>query len=1050
MNDRRNFLPLFLAVSLTTVVISSTGCGRSSSAETYESILRDFRNPPAADRSAPLWVWNDQMTREEIRTELAGFRDRGIGGVFIHPRPGLITPYLSDEWMSLWKYAVETGKSLGLRVWIYDEYSYPSGFAGGRVPAEMPDAALRGLRMTRVQGTPKTFARPPLVVLRQVLSHFEDVTGKVPTGHPDQGAYYVFDIVRQEPSPWFGGYTYVDLMRKDVTDKFLDVTLNAYKQAAGGEFGQAVPGAFQDEAEIALPGGADTVNYTPALFQAFLADWDYDLRPNLVSLFDEVGDWRRVRHNYYSTLLDLFIENWAKPYYAYCADNNLIFTGHYWEHEWPNPRVGPDNLAMFAYAQMPGIDILMNEWQTGPHAQFGSDRSVREIRSSANQLGRRRTLSETYGAGGWDMTFFDQKRIGDWEYALGVNFLTQHLSYATIKGARKRDHPLSFSYHEPWWASYNLLADYFGRLSAVLSAGEQVNRILVIEPTTSAWMHYSPVRESEDLRSIGEDFQNFVHLLEAHQVEYDLTSEKTLEEFASVGNRTLIVGRRAYGLVLLPPGMENLDDATFVLLRDYLMRGGKIICWPAPPDYVDGKLTEDVRTLAFGYSDRWLNSGPGDGFDKIRHLSPPPVVFSGPASHPGLLHQRREFDGGQLVFLVNTDPGNPAEGTMTLEGGSVEQWDPVTGSVRPHAFSRQKGGVEIPFSLPPGGSLLLCVLAKRARPVATPVRRFEEVPAQGEMSVVRQSPNVLTIDYCDLVMGGKTDRDLYFYDAQKRTFQFHGLPRNPWDSAVQYKTNILARDKFRPDSGFDAVFWFSALKGDAFDYDSLKAVVERPALFRVSINGHGVEPAPGEWWLDRDFAVYPIGSFVVAGRNRITVSAKPFTIHSELEPIYVLGDFRLTAAAKGFELRPPAPISPGSWAAQGLPFYGEAVAYRKTFTIPPGAGAKGVRYIVRLGSWCGSVAEVRVGGRPAGLIAFPPYERDITDALSPGPNEVTVVVTGTLKNTLGPFHNNPPLGRAWPVSFQQGAGGGYPPGSEYSVVSYGLFEDFKLFEEVGG
>jgi hypothetical protein len=1048
MKNGRKFLSPLLAVALALASIVSSDCRGPSSGETYESILKAFRNPPSADRTAPLWVWNDRMTREEIASELTGFRDRGIGGVFIHPRPGLITPYLSGEWLSLWKYAVDTGKSLGLKVWIYDEDSYPSGFGGGHVPALMPDAALSGLRMTRVQGTPKSFARPPLVVLKQVLSHFEDVTGKVPTGHPDQATYYVFDVVRQEPSPWYGGYTYVDLMRKDVTEKFLDVTLNAYKQAVGGEFGQTVPGVFQDEAGIAPPGGADMVNYTPALFQAFLTNWDYDLRPNLVSLFDEVGDWRRVRHDYYSTLLDLFVENWAKPYYAYCADNNLIFTGHYWEHEWPIPRVSPDNLAMFAYAQMPGIDILMNDWQTGPHAQFGNDRSVREIRSSANQLGRRRTLSETYGAGGWDMTFFDQKRIGDWEYALGVNFLVQHLSYATIKGARKRDHPLSFSYHEPWWKCYNLLVDYFGRLSVALSSGEQINRILVIEPTTSAWMHYSPAAESAPLRSIGEDFQDFVHLLEAHQVEYDLASEKTLEEFASVKNRSLAVGRRSYDLVLLPPGLENINDSTFVLLRDFLMRGGRIICWPGPPDYVDGKRTDEVRMLAFGYADRWLNSGPGGGFEKIRRLSPPRIVFSGPASHPEILHQRREFDGGQLVFLVNIDPGRPAEGKMDLAGGSVEQWDPATGDVRPHEFSRRKGGVETSFSLPPGGSLLLCVLEKGAREVAAPAAAWEEVPAGGEMTVERQSPNVLTIDYCDLVMDGKTDRDLYFYDAQKKTFQFHGLPRNPWDSAVQFNTNILDRNKFRPASGFDAVFWFSAVKGDAFDYASLKAVVERPGLFRVSINGHGVKPVHGEWWLDREFAVYPIGPFVVAGRNRVTVTARPFTIHSELEPVYVLGDFRLTTVQRGFELRPPAPLSAGSWAAQGLFFYSATVAYRKTFTIPPAEG-ESVRYAVRLGSWRGAVAEVLVEGRPAGLIAFPPYELDITRALAPGPNDITVVVYGTLKNTLGPFHNNPALGRAWPASFQQGAKGGLPPGSEYSVVAYGLFEDFKLMRTVG-
>ena len=55
----------------------------------------------------------------------------------------------------------------------------------------------------------------------------------------------------------------------------------------------------------------------------------------------------------------------------------------------------------------------------------------------ANQLGLPRTLCEAYGAGGWDLRFEDMKRIGDWLYVLGVNTLDQHLSYVTIRGARK-------------------------------------------------------------------------------------------------------------------------------------------------------------------------------------------------------------------------------------------------------------------------------------------------------------------------------------------------------------------------------------------------------------------------------------------------------------------------------------------------------------------------------------------------------------------------------------------------------------------------------------
>jgi len=1039
--NRRNPALTVLTLALA-LAVAGSACAKKPVSDSYDGILRLFADPPAEYRTAPLWVWNDLMTRDEIKRQLESFKARGIGGAFIHPRPGLITPYLTDEWFSLCAYAVETGKSLGLRIWLYDENSYPSGFAGGHVPAEMPDAARSGLRMRRFAGPPRPSANEPLVVLRKTLTSFEDVTGKVQTGREDAAAYYVFDVVRADPSPWHGGFTYVDIMRKDVTEKFLDLTLNGYKRSIGNEFGLTVPGVFQDEAEISPAGGREAVNYTPALFQTFQTRWNYDLRPNLVSLFEEVGNWRRVRHDYYSTLLDLFIENWAKPYYAYATDNNLVFTGHYWEHEWPAPRVSPDNLAMGAYAHMPGIDMLMNDWETGPHAQFGNARSVREIRSVANQMGLSRTLSETYGAGGWDLTFADQKRIGDWEYALGVNFLNQHLSYATIKGARKRDHPLSFSDHEPWWPCYNTLADYFGRLSVVMSLGRQVNRILVVEPTTTAWMYYSPAAESEDFRTVGADFQAFVHILEAAQVEYDLVSEKTLQEFASVSHAKLNIGSRSYNLVVFPPGLRNLEDSTVALVRDYLIRDGKIVSWVAPPDFINGIVTEDLRLLQDSFGDRWINSGPGGGLDKVRMMSPPAVDFGGPAA-TRLFHQRREFDGGQLLFLANADGAEKASGTMTLAGGAAEEWDPFTGKVRPYPFVRRGGKMDLAFSLPPGGSLLLCIRNERTKPVAAPSDViWQELAPEGVLAVEPLSPNVLTLDYCDLVLGGRTDKDLYFYDAQRKTFEAHGLKRNPWDSAVQYKTNIVDLDRFATNSGFEAVFWFRAVKGDARDFAALKAVVERPGLFRVFINDKEVKALPGEWWLDRAFGVFPIGPHVVSGKNKITVKARPFTIHSELEPVTLLGDFRLAAAARGFELHPPAPLAPGSWKAQGWPFYGAAVRYRKTYNVSPDEPRPAFR--LRLGSWLGATAEVFVGDKRVGTAAFAPYEVDLTDALVPGPNEVSVVVYGTLRNTLGPFHNNPPLGRAWPGAFQQGAKGGLPPGSEYSSVDYGLFDDFKV------
>ncbi len=1017
--------------------------------ETYADVLKTFQDPPAEYRSAPLWVWNDRMTKTEIEEQLADFKAHGIGGVFVHPRPGLIIPYLSDEWLAMFKHAVDTGKSLGMKIWIYDENSYPSGFAGGHVPAQMPDAVRTGLNGTKATELPESFAVAPLVVLRSTPSGYEDITVEAKAKGKALGPadYYIFDLNPQKPNPWYGGFTYVDLMRRDVTEKFLDITLNAYRKAFGDEFGNTVPGSFEDEAEIGPAGGPGmtVVNYTPALFAKFKERWGYDLKTSLPSLFDEVGDYRRVRHDYYALILDLFIDGWMVPYSEYCLRNKLVFTGHYWEHEWPRPTENPDNMAFAAFAGMPGIDILMNDFQTDTHAQFGNARSVKEIRSAANQIGQQRTMSETYGAGGWDLTFFDQKRIADWELALGVNFIDQHLSYVTIMGARKRDHPQSFSYHEPWWGSYGMMGDYLGRLSTVMSLGRQVNNILVLEPTTTAWLYHSPRGDTDKIKSLGKDFQDFVNGLEAAQIEYDLGSERILRTAAKVREGRLIVGQRTYDVVVLPPGMENVEDATAVLLGDYAGQGGKVVSWIGAPPIVAGKPDGRLAKVAASQPQNWLAAKPETWRAELLRLSAASfAVEPGRSKGPEpayLFHHRRVLKDAELVFLANSSAKASASGTIAAPAGACDSWDPLTGKAAPYPAALKEGKLRVEFEIPPGGSLLLGL-----RPTGSPASksgstRESALASDKAPSVRRESPNVLTLDYCDLTLDGKTEPDLFFYDAQLKTFRRHGLDRNPWDSAVQYKTNILDKDHFAPNSGFEATFRFPV--ADGVRTASLRAVVERPGLFQVSINGRTITPLPGQWWLDKAFGVFDIGAFVKTGENAITLKSAPFTIHSELEAVYILGDFGVAGEDKGFKIVPAAPLGMGAWSEQGLPLYSGPVSYAKTYNLRTGDFRK-ARYFVELGAWTGSVAEVRVNGKPAGSIAFAPYRLDVTSLLTLGSNDISVSVLGTLKNTLGPFHNDPPLGRAWPASFQQGAKAGRPAGAKYSVVGYGLFEDFKL------
>lgn len=188
---------LFFALSLIISVIS--GCKnvesrgvRHNEPESYIQLKSLFTDPPSDYRSAPLWDWNDKITEEGIDFQMKKFKEGGLGGVFIHPRPGLITEYLSEDWNHLYDYTIKKAKELGLKVWIYDENSYPSGFAGGHVPAEMPDSYSHGTGMScQTQEVFKPDTSQYEVVLKLENNGFKDITGNYKSEIGASGKYYL-------------------------------------------------------------------------------------------------------------------------------------------------------------------------------------------------------------------------------------------------------------------------------------------------------------------------------------------------------------------------------------------------------------------------------------------------------------------------------------------------------------------------------------------------------------------------------------------------------------------------------------------------------------------------------------------------------------------------------------------------------------------------------------------------------------------------------------------------------------------------------------------
>ncbi len=1011
-----------------------------------ENIFDGFKNPPALYRPAPLWVWNDEMDDAEIDKQLAALSSHGFGGAFVHPRPGLISGYLDDDWFARWGHALETAKGLGMKLYIYDENSYPSGFAGGAVSAALPDCLAEGAAYEIVKAEDLKNPRDEVIAAFrcetdgdaiQITENLAGVNPMDATGLTGE----IFLVVRAKASTtgWLAGFGYVDLMRPESTAKFLETTYEKYHGRFGKDFGGAVPAIFTDEPYVGAGGvygsGRPALPFSNWFANEFRRINGYSLLKNLPCVFRDVeGDFDRpaakVRFDYYRTIHELWTQNWIRPIGKWCEDHGISWTGHYLEHQWPHVGVNtsPSMQANYEFHGWPAIDMLLSNYlrDTPSHALAFT---IRELRSAVNQFGKQRALCELYGAGGWDSTFEDYKRMGDWVLVNGVNFINQHLTYSTIAGARKRDHPQSFDWREPWWDEYTAMNDYLGRASYMLTRGKMEQRILVLNPSTTGYLTPYEAEAGSMFSEAGADairnpdmtaFLKLSQKLTDAQWDFDYGDEYTLARHATAADGMLRVEKQAYGAVIVSGDMKNMLSSTLALLKKCAAAGVKVLTVGKPGPYVDG-LADGA---AFEHLGEPVTLAGIDG--RLAALLPRRIAASAPFPE-GLAHMRRALpDGGTVWFLVN-HAMDAFEADVTLDGAGVSGLDLFSGEEYAISHTAGAGKVTFRLSLKRNQSVMIRATTGEAAQAAPTVSATRPV-ALSPVGIKAERENVLPVERVDL--GGLKDVDVL--RAADLIFSERGFLGNPWDNKVQYRGNILSRNaNYGPESGFRAAYRFRL--ADGFVPETLSVAAERPALCRLEVNG---KPAPwnaGETFLDRHIGVADIAKLVSPGENAVEVIVDQFDARFELEPVYLRGDFAVLPTDAGWTIAPPKMLQMGAWGESGLPFYPHAVVYEyaAVFDKAPRAAAIGV-------SGCEATAiSVSVNGKYAGLVnADGARPLDIVRFLLPGENRVSVRVSGGFKNLLGP-HFNPARGSAWPGMWKN-APTEDPGCAAYDFIPYGL------------
>lgn len=1021
-----------------------------------------FQNPCSIYRPMPFWSWNDYLEPRRIRAQVRHMHAIGLGGFFMHSRQGLATPFLSDEWMEAVAAAVNEAEKLNMQAWIYDEDRYPSGPAGGlALESNFVAFAAKHLLYTDeakpgpVQGTLLgRFAYVPGETSAEAIRSLEKT--ELPQGNERCLTFYWRNAAA---SLWFNGFTYLDTLDADGVRSFIKHALEPYKKRFSSHFGRRIPGVFTDEPQIySERTGAETstLPWTPRFPIEFRRLCGYDLLSNLPSLVLETDRSREVRYDFWLTVTTLFLKNWCSPVADWCDQNGLLWTGHYWEHEFPFFHRTGSFMAPLAYLHVPGVDLLGDRAFIGKlpgdaiQHQMGNVQMIKLASSVAHQTGQGRVLSETYGGAMSDISFADQKIMGDWQYALGVNLLNQHLYHYSLRGLRKRDYPPSWGNHQPWAGEYDYLADYFGRLSYALSRGEFAADIAVLHPVTVFWV------KGFGRQDIARSFEDLCKDLTEANWDYDLADETLMARMAQVKDGKLEIGMGRYSVLVLPDEAV-LAPPTLALLEDFLGAGGHVIYLGSPPETVraanENHLQSLIPSMQSAKDFASLEQMLLETAQRTVSVEFPCLTLEDQDAQqdyprPRIYSHTRRLGDNLLVFLANAGeaPCHEAE-VIVHHSGPLARLDLLTGDIQPLSYKQIPTGLKLTLRFLEAESHLLLAGIMAAEwasglPYEPTSFRTEETRALtlDDWEVLPLSDNPLVLDWCRYrINNSDWSQPLPIWDAFTRIRTYYGLSTLRNNRDVQPWRQLQDRHPITADDEIDIELSFLAMNLDK-NQSPVYLVVESGNQYAISVNRSNHICSTGSW-LDEAFIAFDITTALQEGGNTVILSTT-FSELWELENSFILGSFRVTPSAIGAPNTAnflETSLGLGDWTIQGYPFYAGQMEYT---TIFDWSGPVGGRAILKIVGLKAPIAGVYVSGQYCGRIALPPYELVITPWLQPGENHLRIVVTNSLRNLLDPLHHVKIDFIAGPETFSD-------PGNwrnDYNLVPQGI-DSVKIIQQ---
>jgi hypothetical protein len=484
--------------------------------------------------------------------------------------------------------------------------------------------------------------------------------------------------------PWSPrGYgVWFDNLNPEAGARFTDAVYGSLKRNFGWAVGTVLEGILDDEPLV--PAGRGEVPWSPGI-QNILRQEGHSPAKTLPALFGDFGQQGSIeRGAFWRAFSGAWSEGWYGPQADWCEANGLqLVSNPPGENHFPGSFYHGGNFQVANQkVQVPGIDVVFDELLPGQRSL-----NPRQAVSLANVFGRKKVMTEVFGAFGWWVKPETCKFVLGSMAVRGANLPEIHGFWSNYANPKDIPFPPTFDPNNPWWPVMDEVVTLAGRF-AVLNEGKNVKDVAVLIPDRA--VEGSLGKPLGKTSAADGAFQDCVYSLEDSQVDFDVLTEAffdsdpAIKVKAKVEGGKIVVGEATYS-VLVVPEADKCSLETIQLANRLAEQGGSVVRMGKGPTTEtngrDSELAAQLNVLAG--KDKFFGCADMAKLKSIVREQKWPDVALQPANDKiRVLHRRTENADAYLLFNEGeTAFAGVGEFHKVHTQGTPQIWDADNGKV---------------------------------------------------------------------------------------------------------------------------------------------------------------------------------------------------------------------------------------------------------------------------------------------------------------------------------------------------------------------------------